>query len=417
MHGAQPVPPAPPRTRRPRLSSGHVLEHWALGRLVRAFRGAPVRLELWDGSTAHFSDAPPVATVRVADRATLLSLVVRPALAFGEAYAAGRITVDGDLVQLLVAVNHALANRPYPGAAHRDSRITPARARRNVHSHYDIGNEFYRLWLDESMAYTCAYFAEPDATLAQAQRAKFEHVCRKLQLKRGEHVVDAGCGWGGLAVYMAERYDVTVRAYNVSAAQLEFAREAAARARLTDRVTFVNADYRAIDDRADAFVSIGMLEHVGREQYTEFGATIDRVIHPVRGRGMLHFIGRDTPMPFNAWISEYIFPGAYAPALSEVLAGGIEPHQLSVTDVENLRPHYARTLAHWRHGFEAHADRVRQTFDETFVRTWRLYLASAEASFLSGSLQLFQVTFGRAPDDSRPWTRMGLYREPSRGEL
>jgi cyclopropane-fatty-acyl-phospholipid synthase len=388
-----------------------------VARLARAFCGAPIRLELWDGSHMDFSAHPPVATVRVLDRATLLSLMLRPALAFGEAYGAGRIAVDGDLVRMLVAVNQALADRPYPGATPRESRITPNRARHNVHTHYDIGNAFYRLWLDEAMVYTCAYFACPETTLEDAQRAKFEYVCRKLQLRPGDRVIEAGCGWGALSIYMARRYGVTVLACNVSTPQLEFARDAAARVGVSDRVTFVNADYRSLEGRADAFVSIGMLEHVGREQYAALGGVIDRVLDPVHGRGLLHFIGRDVPMPFNAWISEYIFPGAYAPALSEVLSGVLEPYDLSVVDIENLRPHYARTLAHWRDRFEAREDAVRDMFDDTFVRTWRLYLASAEASFLSGSLQLFQVAFGRAADDSRPGMRESLYRKRADGAL
>jgi cyclopropane-fatty-acyl-phospholipid synthase len=209
---------------------------------------------------------------------------------------------------------------------------------------------------------------------------------------------------------MARAYGVTVRAYNVSTAQLEVANDSAARAGLSDRVTFINDDYRAIAGQADAFVSIGMLEHVGREQYEALGDVIDRVIDPARGRGLLHFIGRNYPMPFNAWIAEHIFPGADAPALSEVLSGALESHNLSIADVENLRLHYARTLTQWRERFEAQAVGVEALFDQAFVRTWRLYLASAEASFLSGSLQLFQVTFGRAADNTRPATRAGLYR-------
>jgi cyclopropane-fatty-acyl-phospholipid synthase len=417
MHVAQPLPSGPSPPRPPRVSSSHLLTQWGLARLARAFRGVPVRLELWDGSYADFSTAEPVATVRVRDRATLLNLTMRPAVAFGEAYAAGRIVVDGDLVPMLVAVNQALAARPYPGRSPREGRITPARARHNVHAHYDIGNDFYRLWLDETMAYTCAYFTDPEATLERAQQAKLEYVCRKLQLRPGDHVIEAGCGWGALALHMARTHGVTVSAYNVSASQLAFARAEAVRAGLADRVTFVNDDYRAIAGRADAFVSIGMLEHVGREQYPELGRAIDRVLDPARGRGLLHFIGRDAPMPFNAWIAEYIFPGAYAPALSEVLSGVLEPCGLSVFDVENLRPHYARTLTHWLDRFEARADRVQKMFDEAFVRTWRLYLASAAACFLSGSLQLFQVTFGRPADDSRPWTRDVLYRRRADGSL
>jgi cyclopropane-fatty-acyl-phospholipid synthase len=335
--------------------------------------------------------------------------VLRPALEFGEAYAAGRLAVDGDLVAGLESVNRALRGQPYQHRAPRPHRLSPVDSRENVHAHYDLGNQFYRLWLDETMAYTCAYFERPDATLEEAQRAKYEHVCRKLRLQPGDLVVEAGCGWGGLALHMAREYGATVRAYNVSAPQLAWARDRARHEGLGDRVTFVDADYRRIEGRADVFVSIGMLEHVGSPQYADFGKLIDRVLDPSRGRGLLHFIGRNTPMPFNPWITRHIFPGAYAPTLAEMLPGVLESPSFSVLDVENLRLHYMLTLQHWLARFESHAGDIAAVFDEVFVRTWRLYLASAQASFASGDLQLFQVTFGRAADNTQPWTREHLY--------
>jgi cyclopropane-fatty-acyl-phospholipid synthase len=160
---------------------------------------------------------------------------------------------------------------------------------------------------------------------------------------------------------------------------------------------------------------VGMLEHVGSRQYRALGAVIDRVLDPDRGRGLLHFIGRDSPREFNTWTARYIFPGAHAPSLGEVTTGVFEPFNLAVQDVENLRLHYARTLAHWRARFEACTDEVRRMFDETFVRTWRLYLASAQAGFASGDLQLFQTTFARAGDNAQPWTRHHLYGPPAHG--
>lgn len=401
----------------PRASSPATgrLDHWCLARFVQALPGAPVRFTLWDGQSVSSSSAPPIATVRIKDRGTLVRLVLRPALEFGEAYAAGRLAVDGDLVAGLEAVNRALHGRPYQHRAPRPHRLTPVDSRENVHAHYDLGNEFYRLWLDESMAYTCAYFEHPEATLEEAQRAKFDHVCRKLRLRPGDHVIEAGCGWGGLALHMAREYGVTVQAYNVSAPQLAWARDRARREGLADRVTFVDADYRSIDARADVFVSIGMLEHVGRPHYADLGTLIDRVLDPGHGRGLLHFIGRNRPMPFNPWITRHIFPGAYAPSLGEMLPGVLESSNFSVLDVENLRLHYMLTLQHWLARFESHAGDIAAVFDEAFVRTWRLYLASAQASFASGDLQLFQITFGRAADNTGPWTREGLYRLKAEG--
>jgi cyclopropane-fatty-acyl-phospholipid synthase len=385
------------------------LDRWCLNRLAQAFAGSPIRLELWDGTSVDMSASAPLGSVHVGDRATLVRLVTRPAeLAFGEAYTAGRLTVQGDLAQILDGINRALADR-WPVPRRRPPAASPTSARRNVHAHYDLGNEFYQLWLDEAMVYTCAYFEQPDASLEEAQRAKLELVCRKLRLQPGERVVEAGCGWGALAVYMAKHYGVSVRAYNISEPQLEHARARAKREGLERQVVFVNGDYRTIDGSCDAFVSIGMLEHVGRDQYSTLGGVMDRILDRAHGRGLLHFIGRVRPRPFDLWTTRYIFPGAYAPALGEVLPDAIESYGFAVTDVENLRLHYAKTLQHWNTRFEDHVETVRERFGETFVRTWRLYLASAQASFLSGTLELFQVAFDRARDNDVPWTRRAIY--------
>ena len=398
---------------KPRVGTSAFGLHWfddlCLGMIASAFRGARIRVQLWNGLGRTFSDYPPVATLVIRDRATLVRLLAHPALGFGEGYSQGRLTVQGDLAAFLDATNRALAGRPY-GRPPQARRASPAAARANVHAHYDLGNDFYRRWLDERMVYTCAYFERPDATLEDAQEAKLDYVCRKLRLQPGDRVIEAGCGWGALAIYMARHYGVSVRAFNISAPQLEYARDRAAREGVADRVTFVDADYRAIDGRCDAFVSVGMLEHVGRAHYETLGHVIDRVLDPAHGRGLLHFIGQNRPMEFNAWIARYIFPGAHAPTLGEALPDVLEPGNLSVLDVENLRPHYALTLRHWRTRFDACAEDIARRFDETFVRTWRLYLAGAEAGFTSGDLQLFQVVFARAADDTAPWTRDALYR-------
>jgi cyclopropane-fatty-acyl-phospholipid synthase len=390
---------------------------WCLSRLSRALAGSPVRFRLWDGVTEAVAGAAPVATIVIHDRGTLLRLLVQPALAFGESYTTGRLTIQGDLVALLEGVNRALAGRPFQRSARRGRRISRAGSRRNVHRHYDLGNDFYRLWLDEALVYTCAYYDRPEATLDEAQRAKLDYVCRKLQLQPGERVVEAGCGWGALALHMARHYGVSVRAYNISGEQLRFARARASREGLDRLVTFVADDYRSIDGRFDAFVSIGMLEHVGAAQYPALGEVIDRVLDREHGRGLLHFIGRNVPLPFNPWITRHIFPGAYAPALGEVMDHVLQRQNLSVIDVENLRRHYARTLQHWLERFEEQAGRIAGMYDENFVRMWRLYLASAQACFRSGDLQLFQVTFARAADTRRPWTRAGLYDDVRHGSV
>ena len=275
-----------------------------------------------------------------------------------------------------------------------------ARSRENVHHHYDIGNDFYRLWLDEQLAYTCAYFPEPGVSLEAAQIAKFDHVCRKVWLQPGETVVEAGCGWGALALHMARHYQVNVRAYNISHEQIVYARERAKAEGLSDRVEFVEDDWRHIAGRYDVFVSIGMLEHVGPSNYRRLGEVIHRVLTD-RGRGIIHSIGRNKPAPVDLWIERRIFPGSYPPSLAEMMQI-LEPREFSVLDVENLRLHYAQTLRHWLGRFEGAAEQVTKMFDQRFVRMWRLYLAGSIAAFEGGSLQLFQVVFARGKVNDMP---------------
>jgi cyclopropane-fatty-acyl-phospholipid synthase len=392
---------------------GERLDSLLLRRLAIRMGFAPLRYAL-GRSTFDPPAGPPVATLRFRDRRALLGLLVDPEVHFGDAYAEGRIEIEGDLVAALEAAYRALdsgGRRKPLGRLATWRRHTLPRARANVHHHYDLGNDFYALWLDAQLLYTCAYFESPEQSLEEAQVAKMDHVCRKLGLRPGETVVEAGCGWGALALHMARQYGVRVRAYNVSREQVAWARDRARREGLGDRVEFVEDDYRAIRERCDAFVSVGMLEHVGRRSYRELSGVIARSLDPARGRGLLHFIGRDRPRSLNAWIRRRIFPGAYAPALAEVDEGVLAPARLAVVDVENLRAHYALTLRHWRERYERAVAEGRVGRDERFRRTWRLYLAGSEAAFRAGSLQLFQLVFAPSRSGGVPWTRRGLYAE------
>ncbi|MFZ1904200.1 MAG: cyclopropane-fatty-acyl-phospholipid synthase family protein, partial [Steroidobacteraceae bacterium] len=290
---------------------------------------------------------------------------------------------------------------------HRPHANTLAGSRDNIHHHYDIGNRFYQLWLGATMAYTCAYYPTPEATLDQAQSAKMDHVCRKLQLKPGESVVEAGCGWGTLALHMARHYGVRVRAFNISREQVAYARERAAREGLASRVEYVEDDYRNISGDYDAFVSVGMLEHVGLANYETLGGVAHQCLGS-RGRGLIHAIGRNFPARLQPWIERRIFPGAYPPTLGQ-MTRIFEPWNFSILDVENLRLHYAQTLRHWLSLFETARDQVCAMFDDRFVRMWRLYLAGSVAGFTTGTLQLFQVVFAPGDSNDVPMTRAHLY--------
>lgn len=383
--------------------------------IMRSAGNPRISIRLWNGDEFRITDARPVACMEFRDRRALFEMIRSPSVGFGECYSKGLVEIHGDFLAFVNEVTAAITQHRKRGywlsklrsRLYAMRRNTLQRSQHNVHHHYDLGNDFYRLWLDERMVYTCAYYATPSTTLADAQVAKLDHVCRKLRLRPGQKVVEAGCGWGALALHMAEHYGVNVIAYNNSAEQVAFAREQAARRRLDDRVTFIEDDYRNIDQRCDAFVSVGMLEHVGLANFEALGALIKRTLKP-DGFGLVHSIGRSFPDRPDPWIVKHIFPGGTMPSLSDMMAV-FEPHKFSVLDVENLRPHYARTCAAWLENFEAVADEVAAMYDEEFVRKWRLYLAGASAGFESGTLQLFQVLFTPQGNNDVPWTREYQY--------
>ena len=387
-------------------------ERYLLRRVLDAMGSPRFAVALWDGFKISPKGAAPVATVNIHNRSALNQLLRQGDMGFGDAFSNGGISVEGDLVAMLVAaftvpeptgiaaVVKSLQQRK-PRANTKDG------SRENIHHHYDIGNDFYRLWLDKEMQYTCAYFPEDELTIEAAQQAKMDHVCRKLQLRPGDRVAEAGCGWGGLARHMALNYGAKVSSWNVSAEQVQYATDRAKAEGYDDRVTYVLDDYRNITGEYDAFVSVGMLEHVGLDNYTELGSVVDRCLTQ-NGRALVHTIGRNRPRLMNAWIEKRIFPGAYPPTLKEMMEI-FEPNRFSVLDVENLRLHYAKTLAHWLARYDASDEQVQAEFGEDFARAWRLYLAGSQAAFLAGGLQLFQVVFTRERNNELAATRRHLY--------
>lgn len=392
-------------------------ERWLIAKLLRMAGSPPIRFQLWNGEVIELEDKIAEFTVYLKDPKALLALVSNPNLAFGDLYSAGRLQVDGDLPDLMEALyfNVYQAQKHWPKwlealwRNHTPRSTGLSEAKENIHHHYDLGNDFYRLWLDGAeMQYTCAYYESPDITLEQAQLAKLEHVCRKLRLKSGMTVAEAGCGWGGLSRYMADKYGVKVRAYNISREQLVYAREEARRRKLDHLIEYIEDDYRNISGQYDAFVSIGMLEHVGRDNFPAMSSLIRRVLRP-NGIAMLHSIGRNRPMLMNAWIEKRIFPGAYPPSIAELM-GICEAGEFSVLDVENLRLHYAQTLTHWMERFQDHRKKVTEMYDEHFTRAWEMYLAGSIAAFRAGSLQLFQVVFTHGSNNRLPRNRRDLYQ-------
>jgi cyclopropane-fatty-acyl-phospholipid synthase len=340
--------------------------------------------------------------VRFTSRAAEFAVFLDPEMKLGEEYVNGGYVVEKgtvfDFLSLLL-LNVGEGGRTWwtklPGALRNALRRFadnngPARARRNVHAHYDLDGRLYNLFLDSDLQYSCAYFAPGVETLDEAQVAKKKHIAAKLDLKPGQRVLDIGSGWGGLAIYLAERYDVDVTGVTLSDEQYRVSNERAKQRGLTDQVRFLLKDYRALREKFDRIVSVGMFEHVGHPRYREFFRHLDELMRP-DGVALLHTIAKYTgPGPINAWIQRYIFPGAWLPTLSE-LAPVIEKQHLWLTDLEVLRLHYAETLAAWNRNFQARRAEAAAIYDERFCRLWEFYLQLCEVAFRGMTLCVFQM--------------------------
>jgi len=368
------------------------------------------------GKSHVFAGEPgPDITIRLLDRALSWKLFLNPRLYCGEGFMDGTFTVENatiyDFLNLMTS-NMATAPRfwmtpLYDGfgrAFRRFQQYNPMyRARRNVAHHYDLSDTLYDLFLDADRQYSCAYFPASGITIEEAQANKKRHIASKLLLKPGQSVLDIGCGWGGLAIYLARECDVEVTGLTLSVEQHKVATQRAANAGLGDRVRFRLEDYRAHRGTYDRIVSVGMFEHVGVPQYGDFFGVI-RALLKDDGVALLHSIGRmDGPAATNPWIRKYIFPGGYSPALSEVVPV-VERANLWITDIEILRLHYAETLKLWRQRFNANRERIRTLYDERFCRMWEFYLAGSEVAFRNQGHLVFQMQMARSID-AVPLTR------------
>ncbi len=375
----------------------------------------PIEVAYWDGEEKKFGGGAARHKITFNSPRAMMRFVFGLGMGFCEGYTDGNIEIEGDLQELLTipyrvdlsnpALKHLTNLSDFIASLRR--RNTLSGSRKNISHHYDIGNDFYRLWLDKNLQYTCSYFKDTDVDLDSSQIDKMDHVCKKVDLKEGEEVLETGCGWGGLAVHAAKNYGVRVTAYNISREQVSYARRLAEEEEVEGLVDFIDDDYRNAKGSYDKFISIGMIEHVGKENYRVFTDLIKRTLKE-EGKGIVHFIGKVTPKRGNSWIYKYIFPGGYSPSLSEVLSP-FEEKGLVVRDIENLRLHYARTLDHWAERFENCLDKVGDMFDEKFIRMWRLYLNSSSVSFKCGGLSLYQIIFTNGPDNREEMTRESLY--------
>ena len=390
----------------------------------------PFRVVFPDGTTLERGGGRPVFVLHFRTERSMFDTLRRGSLGSGESYMAEEVNITGDFQQavrlgFLLHDHHvepSLFTKLQVAAGYLMRRNTLQGSRRNIASHYDLGNDFYSLWLDrEAMQYTCAYFHNERDSIERAQAQKLHLICRKLRLNPGQSVVEAGCGWGGFALFAARNYGVKVLSFNISQEQVAFARERARRAGIPDsRVEYVLDDYRNIPQRRiqfDRFVSIGMLEHVGLENYGGLYDVVRRVVRP-NGMALVHSISRVAPRRMDPWMEKYIFPGAYIPSLSEIVTPLERVRDpLHVVDVENLRYHYALTLDRWVERLEEQADPIRRQYGEAFFRMFRLYLHSSAAGFRYGGVLLYQLLLSNGFDDRAPLTREHFHADVPQAQV
>ncbi|MBG0811387.1 class I SAM-dependent methyltransferase [Methylosinus sp. H3A] len=388
--------------------------------LTRTIAAGSLTLVGPDARVRRFGRGAPEVTVEIKDRNLAQKLVLLPDIALGEAYMDGSFIVESGEIYDFFDLCFANFGRSYGHWLWRAyamaRRVQKRLARRNsltaapdeIRSHYDLSDELYRLFLDPARQYSCAYYLTQDDTLEQAQEQKLAHLAAKLLLRRGQRVLDIGCGWGELALYLARVADVEVTGLTLSQAQCAYAQQRATETSLDNRVRFRVQDYRKETDRYDRIASVGMFEHVGYGRYCEyFDKLHDLLVDD--GVAVMDTTGSASgPLAGSPWIEKYIFPGGQVPALSEIMQA-IERAGLFATDIEILRLHYAETLRMWRNRFKANRSRVAEIYDERFCRMWEFYLASCEAGFRHSGLVDFHIQLSKRID-AVPITRDYLYR-------
>jgi len=384
--------------------------------ILSRIRTGGLTVTYWDGDTRQYGPQSWLH-VHLKTRAVVRRMRRHIDLAVGEGYMNGEIEVQGDLAEI---GRLALRNRVElsPWAARLARRASPRRDRKsrqtkNVQHHYDLGNDFYALWLDRSMSYSCAYFQRPSDSLEAAQRQKVEHILRKLDLRPGMTLLDIGSGWGELIIAAARRYGARAHGITLSEEQLAASRRRIEAENLASMVSVDLCHYQDLpaDARFDRVVSVGMYEHVGAGNYAAYMAAVDRALKP-EGLSLLHTITQTVERPASPWIDRYIFPGGHLPTLEGILAL-LPGRDFHAVDFESLRRHYARTLDEWSARFEASLQRVEKMHGERFARMWRLYLRGSAAAFRYGKLDLAQILWTKGLTDSTPMTREYIYRRHS----
>ena len=396
-----------------------------LGSIFKRMKGEPFAVTYWDGHTEVYGAddlKEPAIRMIINEKLNLKEMLCDPELKFGEAYMDKKIDFEGDLKDIfnLLIQNQNLfnGNKNLKGLLQRfmkgQKETSCQKQAENVQYHYDLGNDFFQLWLDGTMSYSCAYFRSPDDSLENAQLQKIDHILKKLQLKEGERLLDIGSGWGWLIIKAAKEYGVEAMGVTLSKEQEQETKHRINEEELEGRVDVCLADYRDLPGDGHTFdkiVSVGMFEHVGKEYISEYFSSLNKMLKP-GGISLLHTITHDTEVPSNPWLEKYIFPWGYIPSLREVV-WELPEHSFKLIDVESLRLHYSMTTGKWAENFEKVVDRVAEKYGDRFVRMWRLFLVGCSSSFRYSGLDIHQLLFSKGLNNELPLTRDYIYAKES----
>ena len=382
---------------------------------LHTFKDESFCVKFWDGDEVKVGENEPLFKIILKKPIPKKEILTSTTLAFGEAYMNGDLEVEGDFLLMLNTVlkYKEKFTTDFKGLPKIFSNLTSRKKQKEeVTYHYDIGNDFYKLWLDDTLSYSCAYFKNENESLGEAQLNKIHHLLKKLNLSEGMTLLDIGCGWGALLIEAAKLYKIKGLGITLSEEQYKAFKEKIEKENLQDYLQVKLMDYRELEKSGllfDRVVSVGMLEHVGRSNYDLFMKCVSKVLKK-EGVFVLHYISGLYESEGDAWIRKYIFPGGVIPTLREIISLSAD-YRFYTVDVESLRMHYYKTLIKWAENFEKNTDKVREMFDEKFVRMWRMYLYSCAACFYTGVIDLHQIVFTKVVNNTLPLTREYLYKE------
>ncbi|NQS76834.1 MAG: class I SAM-dependent methyltransferase [Peptococcaceae bacterium] len=383
----------------------------------KSIRQADFKVVYWDGTESQYGTGEPKITVTFREEPDLN--LEDPVMSFGEAYMDGVIDYEGDFAEIIRVAelnkdrlpNSGLGGKMISALQSLNKTVAKKKQQENIKHHYDLGNDFFSLWLDGTMNYSCAYFQNPEMSLFEAQMAKIDHTLKKLNLSAGQSLLDIGSGWGWLIIRAAEKYDVQALGITLSEEQYQGTREKIQSMGLQDRVDVQLKNYLDLDENVlqfDKIVSIGMFEHVGKSNLAQYMEKVNKLLVP-GGLSLLHTITGMVEKGVNSWIEKYIFPGGYIPSLRETI-GLLPEYDFHLLHAESLRLHYALTLDQWYKNFKGHLEEIEQMFDRRFVRMWGLYLQGCAASFRVSGLDVHQLLFSKGLNNQLPLTFAHLYR-------